>query len=314
MARWRRIGAHNPLEEQLHTMADPWNEILGGDCSDDASDFASDKIAAGDTDPEMSDGAETDADNDGASAGPAGPVEPVEPVGPVGPTIPAAKPAKTSKAPKPMPKAVKTAKSSEPGAEKTKKASRKRKNDDGKAPKAKPAGVGPATPASLDAGEPTASPKKAQPKKRVKTTETAPTLPTKPNAIVVAAKLPSAAPTPSAVEGVQTAPSAAAAPSNDRDVFVIAMDVVGGGYIRIQGPFPRCVSRIRALVGNDSKKNLVFVRNFQMYVPRDSPRFSRLVGASDDAQRTIYSFSIDEGTRGAPTLDSIFKFAEPDPL
>ena len=91
------------------------------------------------------------------------------------------------------------------------------------------------------------------------------------------------------------------------------MDIIDRGYIRHQGSFATCVAKIRSLVG-DTKRNMVWVRNFQMYVPRGSPRFERLVGSADDEQRTLCSFSIEDTTRLPPSLDSIFKFAELDPL
>ena len=113
-----------------------------------------------------------------------------------------------------------------------------------------------------------------------------------------------------------SAPALAPAPepaavSDPNDVVVIAMDIIDRGFLRIQGTFDKCLAKIRSLLG-DTKRSNVWVRNFQMYVPRCSPRLSTLVGSAEDEQRTLCSFSVDEPTRMPPSLDSIIKFAELD--
>lgn len=290
---------------------DPWVEMNGGnDDEDSVSDFASDKIAAGQTDQsDDSDNSDLDLTDTEAKdllgAGPAGPA-----------TAPAAgfeKPsggsvgqqAKSAKAAKPVEKKGRKRKAGSEAKPSTK-----------VAVKAKPVGVGPSL--SSTSASDTPAQKKTPAKKRAKTADTGGA-----GAASVAsdkkgepAKKSKGQAESELVSGpVTTAQPVPAVPSarDANDVFIMSMDIMERGYLRHQGPYDRCVSRIRSLLG-DTKKSMVYVRNFQLYVPRRSPRFKLLVGSDDDEQRTLCSFSIDETTRMPPSLDSIFKFAEPDPL
>ena len=322
----------------MSTSADPWAQLtssaLGDDDSDEASDFSDTKIAAGTTDNELGDteseSGSDDNDNDDTPDDGAGPADAIVPAAPAM----SAKPAKAAKSAKARPaKAVKSAKA------------QKRKaptdSDDAPGPESEPApeSDAPKTPKkrSKGAGAASSAPSapsvgsivtafksaggsakddsadktgKAKPKPKSKSKAKA-----KPVASTVSNADADADANADADAGAVGAPPETGGTdgADARDVVVIAMDIIDRGYIRHQGSFATCVAKIRSLVG-DTKRNMVWVRNFQMYVPRGSPRFERLVGSADDEQRTLCSFSIEDTTRLPPSLDSIFKFAELDPL
>lgn len=311
----------------MSATADPWDQLTAtslGDDSDSASDFSDSKIAAGNTDNEYGD-SETDQGSDDESGNGAGPAEPVPP----------AKPAKAK------PVKAKPVKAKSDGD-----AAKPAKGQKRKAPADKPESATATATAVAAEGKSDSTPSAAKtPKKRVKTAAASDaatgtgaaagsagpaTTATSAGPVVLSVKSDKAAKAkarakpknakdttdkPSDDAGA-SAPALATAPepaavSDPNDVVVIAMDIIDRGFLRIQGPFDKCVAKIRSLLG-DTKRSNVWVRNFQMYVPRCSPRFSTLVGSAEDEQRTLCSFSVDEPTRMPPSLDSIIKFAELD--
>jgi len=335
----------------MSTSADPWAQLtssaLGDDDSDEASDFSDTKIAPGTTDNELGDtepesGSDDNDDDDDPDDG-AGPADAIVPAAPAK----AAKSAKAAKPAKARPaKAVKSAKAQKrkaptdsddaPGssggpAPEPEPAS---ESDAQKTPKKRSKGAGAASsaPSAPSVGSIVTAFKSAggsaKDDSADKTGKAKPKPKSKPKAKAkpVASTVSNADADADAGAGAVGAPpdagaGAVGAPpetggtdgADARDVVVIAMDIIDRGYIRHQGSFATCVAKIRSLVG-DTKRNMVWVRNFQMYVPRGSPRFERLVGSADDEQRTLCSFSIEDTTRLPPSLDSIFKFAELDPL